>query len=398
VGKKDRSKVIEGLKTASNGDTKTEALNAALSACGNRVFLLRSIYEQSLPLFQTRWTLSYLKGPLTLPQIQTLMASKKRANVSEKPLAAPSKNVNTHKPSLPAGIQEYFLPSKNSQETPVYKARVVGLGKLHFVDTKSKVDIWKEYTLAAPVSADGVTTLWDKAEVIKETLGTFLKNAPPEATYDDIPSGLLNAKNYAEFSKAFANYLYQRQTYEIYQSPDLKVSSKDNESEGDLRTRISLALREKRDQDVAKLRDTYQPKISSIMDKIKRAQEKAESKKTEASQKKFDSYISMGTTLLGAIFGRGRINKGTISQAGTSMRKAGQVSRGEQDAAQAEESVQTYQQQLNDLQAQMDRDMMQLQTALSPENIPIETAVIHPRKNDIAVEAIAILWMPADVS
>ena len=45
---------------------------------GNRVFLMNNVHEDAPVVFQTRWALSYLRGPLTRAQIQTLMAAARR--------------------------------------------------------------------------------------------------------------------------------------------------------------------------------------------------------------------------------------------------------------------------------------------------------------------------------
>lgn len=390
---RDRSKVIEGMKAASNTDAQTEALNAALAACGSRIFMLRSIHLDQITLFQTRWTLSYLKGPLTLPQIQILMAARKALETSVQAAHAGVKTLQGQKPMFPPGIQEYFFPLKTSQRTTICTPRLIGIGKVHFVDAKSKIDIWKECIWTAPASADGATALWEQSESFKQPLDSLEKNTPPDAPIGDVPPGLLNAKNYAEFTKAFANYLYQHQIYEIYHAPVFKMMSKEEESESDFRARISQTLRDKLEQEAANLRTSYEAKINAVTEKMQKAQEKFDQKKAQAGQKKFDTYVSMGTTLLGAIFGRGRITKGTISQAGTSIRKAGQIGKGEQAAAQAEESVQAYQQQINDLQSEMQTEIVKLQASSLQGNVDIEKIEIHPRKSDISVEAIAILWV-----
>src|SRR5262249_28677942 len=62
---RDKARVSEGLGSEKN-------LDKMMAACGNRVFILRSVHLKEPLLYQTRWALSYLRGPLTLPQIQKL--------------------------------------------------------------------------------------------------------------------------------------------------------------------------------------------------------------------------------------------------------------------------------------------------------------------------------------
>ena len=47
--------------------------SSLLAGLGNRVFLLNNVHEDGPEVFETRWALSYLSGPLTRAQIKTLM-------------------------------------------------------------------------------------------------------------------------------------------------------------------------------------------------------------------------------------------------------------------------------------------------------------------------------------
>ena len=52
-------------------------MDEILSGLGNRVFVMNNVHDDKPVVFQTRWALSYLRGPLTREQIQTLMAAAK---------------------------------------------------------------------------------------------------------------------------------------------------------------------------------------------------------------------------------------------------------------------------------------------------------------------------------
>lgn len=108
---RDRSRVMEGLKVASNRDDDTEAFGKMLSEIGNRLFIMQSIYEKNPILFQTRWTLSYLRGPLTLTQIEHLTDHSKTPLLQQnRVLSDKVKDKSASKPNIPPGIQEFFCP------------------------------------------------------------------------------------------------------------------------------------------------------------------------------------------------------------------------------------------------------------------------------------------------
>jgi len=84
----DKQRVLDGLEGASGqGGLDRSQLEKLISALGNRVFLLNNVHENAPEVFQTRWTMSYLRGPLSRPQIASLMTPLKAALP---PTAAPS--------------------------------------------------------------------------------------------------------------------------------------------------------------------------------------------------------------------------------------------------------------------------------------------------------------------
>ncbi len=73
---RDKARVIEGLEGAAASSGKKfdrQLMEQTLAGLGNRVFLMNNVHEDAPEVFQTRWTLSYLRGPLTRTQIKQLM-------------------------------------------------------------------------------------------------------------------------------------------------------------------------------------------------------------------------------------------------------------------------------------------------------------------------------------
>jgi hypothetical protein len=72
---RDKSRVLDGLEGAatSSGSSLDRAhLDNLLSSLGKRQFLLHNVHEQAPVVFVTRWTLSYLRGPLGRDEIKRL--------------------------------------------------------------------------------------------------------------------------------------------------------------------------------------------------------------------------------------------------------------------------------------------------------------------------------------
>lgn len=71
---RDKARVLDGLEGAAGGGLDREATDRTLSALGKRVFLLHDVHAGPPITFQSRWAMSYLRGPLSRDQIKALTA------------------------------------------------------------------------------------------------------------------------------------------------------------------------------------------------------------------------------------------------------------------------------------------------------------------------------------
>ena len=74
---RDKARLLEGMEgaAAEHGSLTDRAqLDPLISALGNRIFLMHDIHRPAPLLFQSRWALSFLRGPMTREQVSRLMA------------------------------------------------------------------------------------------------------------------------------------------------------------------------------------------------------------------------------------------------------------------------------------------------------------------------------------
>lgn len=390
---RDKARVLEGLKVASNGEVDAITLDKMLALIGKRTFIMRSIHQKEPILFQTRWTLSYLRGPLTLTQIASLM-DKSTVRMEEKTAPAPlpeKSTISNTKPNVPPGISEYFVQSSTSQQPVHYQPKILGMAKMHFLDAKSKIDVWNDVCLISSFDGDGASVDWEAATSIPDLKNQLKKEPIPNSTFSELPAEWMQERNYSAFAKQLAAVLYQNQTFTIYQTTNPNMVSKADESEKDFRDRVALEMREKQDDLIKKLREKYAAKIAVLTDRVQRAQDKMTQKQQKAWWQKIQTLIAFISTIVSAFLGR-KLTKGTISQTGTSLRRASQMGKDYQDATQAEGSVATYQQQLQDVEAQMNSEIVALTASEDPNSIKLDTTSVRPRKSDITIEKIALVW------
>jgi hypothetical protein len=389
---RDRERVIDGLLSAQAGSGFDRgALAKLMGGIAPRVFLMRNVNDDAPILFRTRWALSWLRGPLTLPEIARLMASRKAAEPPKPAAATPPASKASMRPALPAGIEEIFLAAKPGTGDLVYRPRIAATAELHYADKPAGVDSWTRGAWLAPLADGDGAPDWSEAAAVAK-LESVTAQAPLDgAKFAEVPAAALAAKSYGEWSKALAAHLYQNGATELLAARALKLTSTPGESEGDFRARLAQSLREHRDREVAKLRQKHAAKLKSLEDRLQRAADRVEREKSQYSQRKLDTAISIGTSVLGAIFG-GRST--ATNRAGSAARSAGRVFSERGDVERAGESLGSLAAERDELLKRIEQEAGALTSSLDPASVSLERIRIAPRKSDIAVGRIALAWEP----
>jgi len=389
---RDQERVIDGLQSALAGSGFDRGtLERLMSGISQRVFLMRNVNEDAPLLFKTRWAMSYLRGPLTQPEIARLMQERKQqaaATPSAGPFAAAPAAVATARPMIPAGIAEVFLAATPGPGTVSYRARLAASVRLHYVDARSGLDAWRNTSLLAPFGDDGAPS-WAEAVESKDLAGG--SEPLPSSRFGEPPATALRQKSYADWEKSLAAHLYQHSAIDLLRCTELKLMSEPGESEGDFRSRIAHALRERRDEQVDKLRDKYASRLRSLDDQVRRAEDKVEREQAQYSQRKLDTAVSIGASVLSAIFGGKR---SAASRAGTAARSAGRVFGEKGDLDRADENLEVLRQRRAALGKELESEIAELSAGLDPDSVQLETVAATPRKSDIAVGRLALAWEP----
>ncbi|HLP17518.1 MAG TPA: hypothetical protein VK470_14740, partial [Bacteroidota bacterium] len=301
---------------------------------------------------------------------------------------------SAQKPILPADVLEYYLRRKDRSQPVAYRAMVMGMSKLHFVDAKAGVDAWLPYTHMAPFSDDGRQADWEQSTQYGEMKNELDQDPAPNASFASVPASASNAKSYAGWKKTLATFLSQTVTVDLFTCAELKTTSKPGETEGEFRSRLSQMIREKRDLETEKLRAKYAPKIQMLQDRLQRAEEKVQREKAEYGQSQLSTALSVGATLLGAFMGRKAVSVGTITRATTAMRSAGRIGKEKGDVDRAGEGVESLRERMQEIDAQLEQDIAEITAKLDATSIALASTQIRPRKSDITIDAIALVWAP----
>jgi len=380
---RDKAKVIEGLLGSSSKLSKAE-LEALLAGLGSRKFLLNNVHEDAPVVFESRWVMSYLRGPLTRDQIKILMSAKKGGAPAAKAAEPLPTASGGRLPAVPPGIRQFFLPSDGT-----LRPRLVGSAKVRFSDAKSGVDETRDITLAAEFPTGAGEAEW--TEPLDAAPKDFLTAPPADASFAELPSLAAVEKNYAGWEKAFARWVADNERCELFKCPSLGLSSKPGEPDAEFRSRASLAQREFRDEKVDALRKKFAPKLAAIEARIARANAAVEKQKNQARQATFQTAISVGSTILGAFLGRKAISATTLNRAGTAARGVGRTVQESSDVAAAQESVESLTAERARLETDFEAESAALAAGLAePE---IQSVALKPSRGGITVAFFGLGWV-----
>jgi hypothetical protein len=414
----DKQRVLDGLEGASGqGGLDGAQLEKLISALGNRVFLLNNVHENAPEVFQTRWTMSYLRGPLSRPQIAALMTPLKAAlpapapapsaavaagaapaaaaPAAAAPAAAPPAPVSAAAtpPALPSGVSPAYLPLRGAAVAGgslAYVPMLLGGARVRLLDTKNQVDEMIENARLVAFADGPVPVDWASASDVAIAVAD-LESAPREgAAFHELPAAAREAKGYARWSKDYADWLYQTQTVTLLRSKAQKLVSHNGESEADFRARLAQGAREGRDSKADALRAKYDAKVAALQQKLHTAQQAVDREENQERGAGLQTAVSVAGSILGGFLGRKSVSAGSIT---TVARGAGRVAQQHDDVKRAEENVTRLQAQLSELEASFAQDAagMGADGAAAEQ---LDSVLIRPKKADIDVTLVTLAFAP----
>jgi hypothetical protein len=418
---------LEGVAAGTDGGFDRQKMGETLAGLGSRVFLMYNVHEDAPVVFQTRWTMSYLSGPLTRTQIKTLMDPRRPAAGAGTPqttqptvqtatpsiaatatfapvapiappgAASTAAGTPAARPQLPSDVPEYFLPLRGALrpgETLVYQPGVLGIGTVAFVNTESAVSTVMKVGRLAPAPESALAANWDAATPLELTVQDLARAPESETTFTDLPPAMSRLTTYRSWEGDFTAWAFRTQSLELLRSPSFKIGSNPGETEGDFRVRLQQAAREQRDAQTEALRQKYAAKSATLQQQALRAEQAVAREAEQAKGAEMQTAISFGATLLGAFMGRKALSTSTLGRATTAMRGVSRSVDQAGDVGRAKETLAAAKQKQADLDAEFQAEVSALDARLDPMTEVLEKVLLRPRKSDIAVEFLGLTWIP----
>ena len=395
---RDKARVMEGLEgVTQSGRFDRNAMEQLIAGLGKRTFLLHSVHESAPEVFQTRWTMSYLAGPLTREQIRKLSPGTGPATAATKPAsAAPSTGLlvtdsAAGPPAVPPGVPQFHLPATGADVTWV--PGVLGVADVAYGNAKLGIDQSERVVHVAPFLEGPVAVDWGEADALEIGAEQIAEGAPAGGRFGRVPAAV-TAKGLAEWERSYARWLRTTQALTLYRSPSFRVLSSPGESERDFRVRLQQEAREQRDTRVAQLREKYAPKVQALQAKLQAARDRIAREQGEASADKLQTAVSMGSAILGAFLGRRKFSSTTLSRMGTAARGVGRMQKSSGDVTRAEGSAEQVEARLAALEQEIEAEIGKVESGFDAQQEPLETVSVKPKAGALSVHAVGLAWTP----
>ena len=402
----DKARLLDGLESARpDGALSRRALEDLIAGLGKRVFLLHNVHDDAPVLFQTRWAMSYLRGPMTRDEIRRLAAVQlsgeprpaapaggghQPANV-EVARRAPTIAAAAEKPLLPPGVPECALACTTPQPSGAaleYRPGICGSARIDYRSQRPPIDARHDVVLVVEPVTDRLS--WDDAR--EQASGQPLLDAPQPARFKDLPPLLASPRTYTDGNRSLLDWLYRNRPLSLWRDAVLGVVSHPGESEGDFRVRLRDHARQERDQRAEKLRQKFGPRFDRLHDTVRRLEQAVAREQDQLKSVKTQTVISMGAAVLGSFLGRRRVSVGTLGRTTTAARGVDRSRKEAMDVDRAEDNLAAAQAKLQELEQEFQAEVAALESNVAAA--AVEAFSLRPKKSDVMVQRVALVWVP----
>ncbi len=416
---RDKERLLDGLEGASGGSGPSrQELDAALSRLRNRLFLLHDVHAGAPTVFETRWTLSYLRGPLTRQEVRRLTGESAPADAASggapaaasvaaaaagaasavapvsaagapSPASSAAASVGAANVSVPATVVQLWEPGGAGQ----YRASLLAKGRARYRDARKGIESAEEVAIVAALPTEGEEIDWTGAQPLGRPVGELQRQAPAGAMVAAPPEAASRTGAWRAWETTFKRHLKNDRVLTLLRSPSTGELSRPGEGERELRIRLTELARGQRSAQLDAVRARWAKKAEVAQAKVAKAQQVVATQESQLHGQQMNAAISVGATVLSALFGRKTLSLGTLGRATTAARGAGSVMRESQDVGQAKQRLAAAQAELAQIEQQMAADVASADPAARPESETLEEVRLAPR--EVEVDGVSLLWRRA---
>ena len=378
----DRERVMGGLEGAlqEGGGTLDRAwFTQILGGLRPRQFLLHNVHTAKPVVLQSRFAMSYLRGPLTKAQIGLLMASRKTEFEHVTHEALPTSGPSRYLPAFPDGVPVQFAPVPAGTTLDPY---VFGEADVAYEDKPTGAFV-QEHVLLAVAASQWPAVDWSTAEQLSDTV-TWWDKPPEGAIFQEVPADLQKPASWKTLEARFKDVLKVR-PFTLLASKPYKVAQQDSESEAQFMARLGVLSAPDITSAVNKVREKLEEQQHKLQDDLTETQQRLNIAQMEARNRSTTATMQTAEAFLGLLVGRKR-----SFSSGARTRGAAQTS--QEKANDLQQKANDIQQQLTVLTAQMQAAVAAEEQAARAKYLAVEKKLLRPKVSNIVIKRVGIAF------
>jgi hypothetical protein len=427
----DVARLLDGLVGASPGLDR-HAYGRLIASLGKREFLQHNVHQGQPLLFKTRWAMTYLAGPLSrlqLPALNHLAGAFPESLPLSSPEALPtfftrgsspvsefhatpspageggsSALGSITRPSVPTGIEEYFLsnnltlseaarmvgktlPEGSRVLGIIYRPVLLAQASVRFLQRKYNLEYQQEVAaLVTELDRQGTVPWqdWQTRRINPDSLdgGPLLG-----AVFDALAAPLNDSRILRGLKVDFIDWIYRtveatvrsNQALEVYAGPEMNQAA--------FRRACAETARQRMEDEIEKTEASYDRKLDGIEARLRSEMRELERDQAELTQRRMEE---MGTHVENVFFLFSKHRR----RLSTSLTRRRMTEQAKGRVEESQGSIADYRSQIAALQAQFEGDMAQIKQKWAEISDDMTLIRIPPYKKDIMVDLFGVAWMP----
>ena len=446
----DKNRLLDGLESAAGGLPRAD-FDKLISSLGKRVFILHNVHAKQPELFQTRWAMNFLAGPLMRAQIPALnrlagatapapsldpgdtapskpvsmtmpsstvdpTASSARALepttvMAAAPLPRPAQpqspvDGSITKPPIPAWIKEYFLPQNYSLpeafsaagrtmpaevmiEGVTYRPTLLASAHVRILDRKLGVDSEIVRTALVHQLEKRGSVRWDEFIYAGPSLENVDTTPVASARFGTVDSPLNDTKLMTALQKDFSDWVYRTSSVKARANQALKVFAGPDVSQAEFMKACSEAAREARDAEIAKRTATLDRQLKTLEDKLAREERELREDEAELSHRKMEEAGTHFENLTGLFGGRRK-----ASRLSSSLTKRRMTEQAKGEVEESLDAIDEFKRQIKENERRREEVIAEINDKWGKLVSSVSEVIVAPKKSDVFVTLFGVAWLP----
>jgi hypothetical protein len=394
----DKQHLLDGLE--SPGVNRAE-LDKTISRLGKRIFLLHNTHAKGPVVFQTRWTMNYLAGPLTRSQIPALNELARVTSTMEDGVArAPGRPVLpavAARPGIPAGIAEYFLsqnlslhqaPHTAGRAAPadaacIYRPALLAQAKVRFLERKYGIDRMDARTVLVLQPDRRGVIRWQDFPAAPVDEAALPKVPAAGASFAMLEPPLSDAKILKPLEKDFLDWAFRESMLPLRVNAARGVAAGPEVSAEEFQRRCAEAAARPAGGAQAKALAAIDRRLAALREKLAREERELQQDQSEVAQRTVEEVGTAAENILGLFMGRSRRLTTSLTKRRLTAKAAGDVDESKQTIEELKKQIATLEQ-----ERAATAGLVQQTTQQSTE------VRLTPARKDVYVELYGVAWVP----